>query len=210
MEVTDAFYDKWNIYYTRSKNNLYKKYKKEAERRKLSFLLSELQWDALIRQPCYLCGYKQIEGIGLDRFDNSIREYNLQNCKPCCGSCNTMKHDMKYDDFLHHMKQIANKWEDTSELDRIPMFDNPFKKNTTCNKSNNKQKWTAKGLYYAILSNTDNEFLNLYMKYIKNDEYQRLKDKILLMTDKQEILTCISSYLNTLNVCRRRSKYSNP
>lgn len=104
---TVEFYAKWSTYYTRSVNNLYSKYKKEAEGRNLTFLLSELEWDRLIRQPCYLCNYRQSEGIGLDRFDNGIRSYTLENSRPCCGSCNMMKHYMPHASFVAHMTRIA-------------------------------------------------------------------------------------------------------
>jgi len=212
-EPTKEFYNKWLIYYTRSKNNLYSKYKKEAETRKLPFLITEMEWDRLIRQSCYLCGYKQVEGLGLDRVDNTVREYNLINCKVCCGGCNSMKHDMNYEDFVNHMKKISDKWTDTTELESIPLFDNPLRKNITDFETNSDKKerirWTSNGLYYALLSDQENDFIEFYEEYIKDNEIQVLKDELLIINDKEEALKKLSTYLNTLKMRRKRAKKAN-
>lgn len=211
IEPTKEFYDKWLLYYTRSINNMYNKYKKEAEeKRNMKFLITEMEWDRLIRQPCYLCGYKQLEGLGLDRVDNTIREYNINNCKPCCGGCNTMKHDMNYEDFVNHMKKISDKWTDTKELESIPLFDNPLRKNIT-NLTTNSDKperirWTSNGLYYALLSDLENEFIEFYKEYIKDNEIQILKEELISMNNKDDALKKLSTYLNTLKMRRKRSK----
>ena len=211
IKPTKEFYDKWLLYYTRSINNQYNKYKKEAEeKRKMPFLITEMEWDRLIRQPCYLCGYKQLEGLGLDRVDNNIREYNLINCRPCCGGCNSMKHDMNYEDFVNHMKKISDKWIDTTELESIPLFDNPLRKNITDLETMVDKKesirWTSNGLYYTLLSDQENDFIEFYEEYIKDDEIQILKEEFLLLNDKEEALKKLSTYLNTLNIRRKRAK----
>lgn len=210
IEPTHEFYDKWSLYYTRSKNNLFSKYKKEAENRQLQFLLTEMEWDRLIRQPCYLCGYKQVEGLGLDRVDNTIREYNINNCKPCCGGCNSMKHDMNYEDFINHMKKIADKWINTKELESIPLFNNPHRKNIIDLETNidikERIRWTSNGLYYTLLSGQENDFIDFYKEYIKDNEVQLLKEKLLIMNNKEESLKNLSTYLNTLKMRRKRAK----
>jgi len=210
IEPSQEFYSKWLLYYTRSNNNLYSKYVKEAEKRNLKFLLTEMQWDRLIRGPCYLCGYKQVEGLGLDRVDNNIREYNITNCKSCCGGCNTMKHDMNYDDFIIHMKKISDKWPDTTILESIPTFDNPFKKNISdpniVLKKKERVRWTSNGLYYAMLSNVEQEFIYFYDAYIHDNEVQVIKEDILKLDNKKEALKKLSTYLNTLKMRRKRAK----
>ena len=210
---TNEFYNKWLLYYTRSKNNLYSKYVKEAEQRNIKFLLTEMEWDRLIRHPCYLCGYKQVEGLGLDRVDNTTREYNINNCKPCCGGCNSMKHDMNYEEFLNHMKKISDKWADTKELESIPLFDNPLRKNITELENNVDKKervrWTSNGLYYALLSDLEQEFIDFYKEYIKEDEIYKLKEELLMMNNKEEALKKLSTYLNTLKMRRKRAKKTN-
>lgn len=208
---TEEFYKKWEIYYTRSKPNYYLKYKKEAEeKRGLKFLLTELEWDRLIRQPCYLCGYSQVEGIGLDRVDNTIREYNLDNSKPCCGSCNAMKNEMNYEDFINHVRKVAEKWENAAEFDTVPLFINPFRKNITDLENSTiqekRKEWKSNGLYYALLSNTEQEFIDFYKEYIKLDEIRGLKKDVIGMSNKQLLLRKISCYLATLNNRRRDRK----
>jgi hypothetical protein len=211
IEPTKEFYNKWWIYYTRAINNTYNKYKKEAEeKRNMKFLITEMEWDILIRKPCYLCGYKQIEGIGLDRVDNNIREYYINNCMPCCGSCNNMKHDMEYKEFINHMKKISNKWSNTKELENTPLFNNPYRKNILDLDidSNKKERirWTSNGLYYSLLSNLEDEFIDFYKEYIKENEINLLKEEILSMNNKDDALKKISTFLNTLKMRRKRSK----
>ena len=46
--------------------------------------ITQQDWDKLTRQPCYLCGYRDAKGIGLDRVDNTKRSYDIDNIKPCC------------------------------------------------------------------------------------------------------------------------------
>jgi hypothetical protein len=123
-----SFYKHWDIYYSRSCYHCFSAYKKEAtEKRKMSFDLSYDQWDTLIRSPCYLCGYASIKGIGIDRVDNTIRAYSIDNCRPCCGSCNSMKHDLSPTLFVSKCKEIDAKWTDMAPLLSVPMFENPLK-----------------------------------------------------------------------------------
>jgi hypothetical protein len=104
-----AFYDKWCKYYARVVKLNYDKYKKETiEKRKFVFNLTKEQWTTLLNSECYLCGYKSsIHTVGIDRVDNSKHEYTIDNCKPCCKSCNVMKHTMNYAEFVDHMHKIA-------------------------------------------------------------------------------------------------------
>ena len=41
---------------------------------------------------------------GLDRKDNNIG-YSLDNCIPACHTCNRMKMDLSYDEFMTKIKQ---------------------------------------------------------------------------------------------------------
>lgn len=43
---------------------------------------------------------------GIDRVDNSVG-YTIENCVPCCTSCNFMKGKMTKDDFIEKVSQIA-------------------------------------------------------------------------------------------------------
>lgn len=87
-------------------NGKYARYKRGAKKRNYSFELSLDEFSNLITDAnCYLCGR---ESSGVDRLDNSIG-YVLENCKPCCGSCNKMKSDKSLDEFLDEVKLIASR-----------------------------------------------------------------------------------------------------
>lgn len=81
-------------------------YKKEAIRRFIDFNLSFEQFLTFWNKPCHYCG-SEIEGVGIDRIDNSVG-YQINNCVPCCKTCNTMKMIMSVSDFLSHIQKIIN------------------------------------------------------------------------------------------------------
>jgi predicted transcriptional regulator len=66
-------------------------------------LLSEEQMINILTQSCHYCG--DTESIGMDRI-NSDLGYTEDNTVPCCSTCNTMKMDMKTDDWFNHMRKI--------------------------------------------------------------------------------------------------------
>lgn len=79
---------------------------------------------ALVSADCYYCGaapatYRELGGgrwarvstvptNGIDRKDSKVG-YHLENCVPCCPTCNYMKSDMHHDDFLELCSKIANR-----------------------------------------------------------------------------------------------------
>jgi hypothetical protein len=88
----------------------YSDYKLRANRKELEFDLSKSFFNEKIKEPCYLCG-KQISIThknGLDRFDSDIG-YIENNVNSCCGNCNMMKRDYKYDNFVNKCKLICEK-----------------------------------------------------------------------------------------------------
>ena len=204
IEGTKDFYDKWKIYYSRSINHQYNAYKNEAIKRSLPFNLSESEFTNIIMKPCYLCGYKQRQGIGIDRFDNTIREYNVANCKPCCGSCNNAKADFDYITFMERCTAIAKKWPDSSVFDAIPVPRNPSKKSHTDNSANKKQ-WRAKTLCNAILSDTISEYYDQNKDLVSMDELNLLSDKVKLL-DENGRIEILMTFINTVNKRRTRQK----
>jgi hypothetical protein len=98
-------------------NYVYKYYKANADRRKISFELSPEDFLPLLYEPCYYCGDKQTNEVmrhgdlfkynGLDRVDNS-KGYLKDNVVPCCKTCNKMKNIMNQKDFLGQAKKIAS------------------------------------------------------------------------------------------------------
>jgi hypothetical protein len=78
----------------------------QARRRGLAFDLTYEQFLALWGQPCAYCGI-EIDTIGLDRVDNTAG-YTPDNVLPCCSLCNRMKYTMGWDEFLRHIRRIAD------------------------------------------------------------------------------------------------------
>lgn len=99
-------------------------YKKQAERRGLSFALSKEEFNKITQGNCHYCGkppsnstgpqwqnaskYKlshqaRIHGIylynGVDRVNNT-EGYSTENCVACCTNCNFAKRTQTYSDFL--------------------------------------------------------------------------------------------------------------
>jgi hypothetical protein len=70
-----------------------------------NFEISLKQYDQLTtNKPCYYCG-KNDGRCGLDRID-STKDYQLDNCIPCCITCNRMKTNTKQKEFLKHIEMI--------------------------------------------------------------------------------------------------------
>lgn len=90
----------------RSFNGQYHSYKTNAKRRGIEFQLTQEECKLFYKTNCYFCG-DEISGIGIDRIDSNIG-YVQNNVIPCCTRCNYMKHIMKVDEFIQHIKQILN------------------------------------------------------------------------------------------------------
>lgn len=55
---------------------------------------------------CEYCG--STKRLGIDRVDSSIRGYdNKANCVPCCAMCNFLKKHLSLQDFLEHVRKVA-------------------------------------------------------------------------------------------------------
>jgi hypothetical protein len=83
----------------------YLSYKKGARERGFIFTITVDEFKALWNKNCFYCGDK-IEGIGLDRKDNSVG-YEIKNVVPCCVACNTMKMTETYESFINRCKKIV-------------------------------------------------------------------------------------------------------
>jgi hypothetical protein len=96
-------------------NSLFYTCKAGAKNRGYEFCLSEQEFSNLIFQKCHYCGIassskgrsksSSINVNGLDRKDNNIG-YTINNCVPCCTTCNRIKHVLSYNDFLNHIENI--------------------------------------------------------------------------------------------------------
>lgn len=93
-----------------ARNSIRTKYRGAARNRGLSWKISDLSFDALIKSTCYYCGTppNQINRTnsgdeciynGIDRLDNS-KGYSPDNVVSCCGPCNHAKGTMPKDAFI--------------------------------------------------------------------------------------------------------------
>ncbi len=94
-----------------ARNRLLRRYKNDAKRRNLEFLLDLDVFTKLTQQNCHYCGLqpnskcgeKNDYGFyiynGLDRKNNS-EGYTIKNSVTCCKQCNRAKMDLNYEDFL--------------------------------------------------------------------------------------------------------------
>lgn len=64
-----------------------------AQKKQIKNFLTLDQYKSLIENPCYYCGVELPKaGYGLDKL-NPIGNYEISNCVPSCGFCNTIKWD---------------------------------------------------------------------------------------------------------------------
>lgn len=84
----------------------YATYKRGALARNYEFNLSIEEFSFFWNTNCAYCN-DYIEGIGLDRKDNSLG-YTIDNVVACCTTCNMMKHKLSQEEFLNKCKQIAS------------------------------------------------------------------------------------------------------
>lgn len=101
-------------------NFLLSSYKRHAKNRNYSWDLTKDQTRFLTKQNCHYCNSSPTNKIGgtrcnekyvyngIDRKNNNLG-YILENCVSCCKTCNRMKSDMTYDDFLIHIDKIYRK-----------------------------------------------------------------------------------------------------
>lgn len=78
-------------------------FKCNALNRNIPFNLTLEQVNNLCSKPCFYCNKERC--LGIDRLNNS-KEYSIDNCVPCCGSCNRMKMDLTLPFFLEQIKKI--------------------------------------------------------------------------------------------------------
>lgn len=112
-EIYSKFIDKWKMTYLSKSVPKFTNYSKSANTRNIDFKLSELEFNVIISNPCYLCGLQvsEINKNGIDRVKNSIG-YLLDNCKACCGHCNLLKNILSLEDILETAEVIYTKYDD--------------------------------------------------------------------------------------------------
>lgn len=78
--------------------------KNSALHRKINFDLTFEDFMTLWQKPCSYCGVS-ITSIGIDRLD-SLKDYTISNCVPCCLRCNTAKMDLTKEEFIDWIKRV--------------------------------------------------------------------------------------------------------
>jgi hypothetical protein len=82
-----------------------REYKRGARTRNLEWSLSDVVALALFQMPCYYCNsHESLNGI--DRLDNT-QGYILENCAPCCTTCNFGKRDLSEEEFLEMCLKVT-------------------------------------------------------------------------------------------------------
>ena len=208
---TKDFYKKWQEYYGRTSYHNFSFYKKETEsKRNIKVNITQEQWDNLTRQPCYLCGYQDAKGIGIDRVNNTEREYNFDNLKPCCGTCNDIKNEYSLETIKNKATEISNLWNETIIFDSVPKTKNPMREAKRKNEiidadeEPERKHWKSLSVYYDILGDSD-KFIEFQDKNLKKEEYELLIEVVKTMP-RIEALAYIKGLLLVLNV-RRNNKY---
>jgi hypothetical protein len=79
-----------------------RQYMIRAAEKGLSFTLTTDQFNHLLSLPCAYCASA---GGTIDRKDSS-GGYILENCNPCCRTCNTMKWALPFDVFVAHIAKV--------------------------------------------------------------------------------------------------------
>jgi len=84
-------------------------YINSAKQRGLNFNLSIDDFNFLITQNCAYCNkpYSAENYMGIDRVDSN-RGYTVDNCVPCCITCNRMKLNYEYSFWISHIKKIIS------------------------------------------------------------------------------------------------------
>lgn len=161
----DAFYMKWNEYvHTSPQPYIYVKRINE-EKRNLPFHITKEQYEDLIYKPCYLCGLRNRHGNGLDRIDNTKREYTVEGVLPCCSTCNMMKAHFDKDEFLEGVRKISQHCIPPETWKLIPKrgFQMGSAKTERVAESKEKQ-WRAKTIYKAVKAGVLQDFQTKIME----------------------------------------------
>lgn len=98
--------------YKKAPHIRYKNYQRNAKSKNRNFDLSEDEFVEITSQPCIYCGsfsdtYNNEPFCGVDRIDSNLG-YSIDNCVPCCATCNRMKMDMDVDIWFNQMRKIIN------------------------------------------------------------------------------------------------------
>ena len=85
---------------------MYDQYRKNAEKRGLTFNLTRSLFAALTHEPCMYCGGTYYKGYnGIDRI-NSNYGYESWNVAAACKTCNLAKNNLPVNEWVSWLKRI--------------------------------------------------------------------------------------------------------
>lgn len=97
---------------TRNLRKRFWDYQKSARDKNLPFELSFEETLQFLNADCFYCGLPALDSeskmTGIDRINNA-NGYLMNNCVPCCWTCNRRKAAMSYEDFTAWVLRIANR-----------------------------------------------------------------------------------------------------
>jgi hypothetical protein len=92
-------------------NNRFCEYRYNSQKRGIEFHLSIEEFENIVKQECYYCGgystdtNENSRGNGIDRMDSN-KPYEISNCVPCCATCNFIKNNMPYSNFIKYIRRL--------------------------------------------------------------------------------------------------------
>lgn len=106
-------------------SSLYAQYQKGGRERDKEFTLTKDEFRKIVIAACHYCGKPPAMRVfsearmkrnnvngnfiynGIDRKDNGAG-YILDNCLPCCKTCNFAKNTLSYDEFISYLDNLVN------------------------------------------------------------------------------------------------------
>ncbi len=185
-----GFFSTWKQYYKQTRYKQFSSYTKEAASRNLPVEITQEQWERITRSPCYICGYQSAKGIGLDRMDNTVRAYTFTNSRACCGPCNNMKGEFSLQELIDQCNIIVTKMipEEEEEAEAAP--------------AEERKHWKALGLYYAIISDSADSFLDAYLEFYSMEDFKEIC-KLVKESTKEAGIKTLRTLLQTI----KKKKY---
>jgi hypothetical protein len=83
----------------------YLNYQRNARKSNRVFELDIIVFENLVNGKCHYCGTDK--KIGIDRKD-STEGYIIENCVPCCWTCNSLKGALNDTDFINACRAVVD------------------------------------------------------------------------------------------------------
>lgn len=181
-----------NLFHLRNKKMSFNEYVKKSEDRTIIFNLTEKEYNKIIERPCNYCGLpSKDKQMGIDRID-SKKGYELNNCVPCCMTCNIMKNEYSLDSFYNKCKLISDRFMSSNDV----FIENELIKRF--NNIKNNKKNTYEYLY-------DNEYLH-DNEYYKNkvfngklNDLNKMTVEIIVANGNKELMDIWNFYRNNVS-----------